>query len=438
MMKANQSKNRKRMLIGLLGLLLLLGAGNLSIQAADLNLQQEPTDFRQYAGSVSDINTGDALVFAVLKVTGTNISSITNTEGEFLLKIPKNQKASQVVVSFLGYQDQTIQLSEMQEKGNKIMLAPSVIELGEVNIEIPKDAEALIREVISKRKDNYFGDSMLMTAFYRETIKRRRRNVSLSEAVVNIYKQPYPSSRSDQVSLYKSRKSTDYSKLDTVALKLQGGPFSALYLDVMKYPEYIFTEELLNDYAFSFERSTRVNDQPVYVVKFAQKAEVFEPRYYGKLFINAKTLALMSAVYKLNLDNKAMVSRWFVRKKPANVKVMPTEAAYRVDYREKDGKWYYGYSNLQLGFKINWKNRLFNSNYTLSSEMAVTDWAVNNEMKRLSGKERLRPSVVLADEASGFSDPQFWGEYNVIEPEKSIESAINKIRRKIRKEQRSK
>jgi hypothetical protein len=438
-MKLYQSKNRKRWLINILGFLLIAFTGNLKAYAGGTIIQQqEPTEFRQYSGSVQDEQTGDPLVFAVLKVTGTHISSITNTEGEFLLKIPKNQKATQVVLSFLGYQDKTIQLSDLKEKGNKLTLMPSFIELGEVNIEIPKDAEALVREVIAKRKDNYFDDSMLMTAFYRETIKKRRRNVSLSEAVVNIYKQPYPSARNDQVSLYKSRKSTDYSKLDTLALKLQGGPFSALYLDVMKYPEYIFTEDLLNDYTFSFERSTRVNDQPVYVIKFGQREDVTQPRYYGRLYINAKTLALMSAVYKLNLENKRAVSRWFVKKKPGNVKVMPTEAAYRVDYREKNGKWYYGYSNLQLGFKVNWKNRLFNSNYSLSSEMAVTDWMVNTEKKFLSGKERLRPSVVLADEASGFSDPEFWGEYNVIEPDKSIESAIKKIRRKIRREQRSK
>lgn len=438
-MKTKRPKIKREMLLGILSSIMLLIVGNTDTYAlASTIFYQEQTGFRQYSGSVRDSSTGDPLVFAVLRISGTNISSITNTEGEFLLKIPEDQKGTQVEISFLGYKDKIIQLSELNEEDNKIELTPSVIALGEVNIEIPKDAGALVRKVLDKRKDNYFDDSMVMTAFYRETIKKGRKNVSLSEAVVNIYKQPYPSSRSDQVKLYKSRKSTDYSKLDTVALKLQGGPFSALYLDVMKYPEYIFTEDLLADYTFSFERSTQVNNQPVYVIKFGPKEWVTEPRYYGKLYINAQTLALMSAIYKLNLENEEAVSTWFVRKKPGNVKVMPTEAAYRVDYREKNGKWYYGYSNLQLGFKINWKNKLFNSNYTLSSEMAITDWMLNAGNETLTGKERLRPSVVLADEASGFSDPDFWGEYNVIEPEKSIESAIKKIRRKIEREQRSK
>ena len=39
----------------------------------------------------------------------------------------------------------------------------------------------------------------------------------------------------------------------------------------------------------------------------------------------------------------------------------------------------------------------------------------------------------MSDEASGFSDPEFWGEYNVIEPEKPIESAIKKIQKQLEK-----
>ena len=80
---------------------------------------------------------------------------------------------------------------------------------------------------------------------------------------------------------------------------------------------------------------------------------------------------------------------------------------------------------------MNWKSKLFNSVYKLTSEMAVTDWEKSG--KSFVNKDRIRPNIVIADEASGFSDPEFWGEYNVIEPEKSIESAINKIQRQLKR-----
>ena len=64
-----------------------------------------------------------------------------------------------------------------------------------------------------------------MTAFYRETIKRKRRNVSLSEAVINIYKSSYKLyTKRDGIKILKIRKDTDYSRLDTVALKLSSMP----------------------------------------------------------------------------------------------------------------------------------------------------------------------------------------------------------------------
>ena len=272
-----------------------------------------------------------------------------------------------------------------------------------------------------------------MTAFYRETIKKRNKNVSLSEAVVNIYKAPYSSYKRDELELYKARKSTDYGKLDTVALKLQGGPFNTLFIDMIKYPDYIFTKESINYYDFTYDSSTKVNNKLIYIIKFDQKAEIADPLYAGKLYINAENKILTSAIYSLNITDKKLASQMFVRKKPRNANVWPTQVSYRVDYREKNGKWYYGYSNVNLEFKIDWDKRLFNSVYSMNCEMAITDWEKNLTNEGLGSKDRIKSSIILSDEAIGFVDPDFWGAYNIIEPEKSIESAIRKIQRQLKR-----
>ena len=403
-----------------------------------INAQDTTADFIEYRGQVIDKNTEDALPFANLTVEGTNIASVTNSEGEFSLKVPKGMPNAKVEVSFLGYQKLLIILSEFRTNNTVIALEPSATELGEINVTRPKSAEALVRAVFLNKGDNYIEDQTYMTAFYRETIKRRNKNVSLAEAVVNIQKRPYTSAANDLVGLYKARKSTDYSKLDTIALKLQGGPLNALYVDLIKYPDYFLTQDLLPYYEFSFGESTIINDELIYVVNFKQKDRVLDPLYYGKLYINSRTMALTNAIYNLNVENRDLASSMFVRKKPNNVRVYPVEASYRVDYREKDGKWYYGYSNVQLEFVVNWKRKLFNSRYRISSEMLVTDWEKESDIEMLTRKNTYKASAILVDEASGFADPDFWGAYNVIEPEKSIESAINKIQRNLKRiEQRS-
>ncbi|WP_421803239.1 carboxypeptidase-like regulatory domain-containing protein [Flagellimonas sp.] len=394
-------------------------------------------DYNQYSGEVKEESSNKPLVFATLTVEGTNITTITNTEGNFLLKVPKEYTDKNVVVSFLGYKTKKVPIANLEPEKNEISLEVSVTLLSEININAPKDALVLVKETLRNRNDNYFEDPTLMTAFYRETIKRRRRNVSLAEAVVNVYKTPYSSARDDVVELYKARKSTDYSRLDTVALKLQGGPYNTLYVDMMKYPEYIFSEEALSNYKFTFDRSTRTNDRLIYVIKFDQYEGIIEPLYHGELFIDVENKILTSATFSLNITDRKKAAQLFVRKKPARVDVWPTEVSYHVDYREKDGKWYYGYSSVFMEFKVDWEDKWFNSVYSMTAEMAITDWDKNLTGKIPRYRERIKKSIILSDEASGFSDPNFWGEYNIIEPEKSIESAIKKIQRQLRREERN-
>jgi len=389
--------------------------------------------FIEYKGKVVDSRNGSPIASAYLAVVGTNISTITNNDGEFSLKVPDDITNAMVTISYLGYQSKTLPLDSFKNENTLIELAETVEELSEISIFSSKDAKGLIEIMLKKRNENYMNEQTQMTAFYRETIKKGRRNVSLSEAVVKIYKQPYSSSKRDDIAIIKARKKTDYERLDTLALKLRGGPFNTIYLDVMKYPEFLFKPDELDIYEFSFDNPTKINNRYLYVVDFSEK-DHSSPWYYGKLFVDAETHTLVKATYKLNVDNRNAASNLFVKKKPAGARVYPVNVDYKIDYRERNGKWFYGYGNAQLEFVVNWKNKLFNSRYTINGEMAVTDWEIDLEGKTKKDKTFISPSVVMVDDVSGFSDTDFWGDTNIIEPEKSIQNAIEKIQRQLEKE----
>lgn len=389
-------------------------------------------NLQEYKGEVLDKNTNKPLALADLTITNSNISTITNSAGEFSLKVPENLAKNTVTISYLGYQKLEIPLTDFKPD-NKFYLSQAPTVLAQIDLVRPTDAEALVKKTFELKGENYFTKNVNMTGFYRETIKKRNRNASLSEAVVSINKAAYDSKKNDEITLIKARKSTDYARLDTIALKLQGGPFSSLYTDVIKYPTYIFNDDTMGNYTFKFGQSSQIANRLVYVIHFEQKKNIITPMYNGKLYIDATTYALTSAVYNLNVENREAASKLFVRKKPNSASVYPTEASYRVNYRTKDGKWYFGYSNILLTFKINWENRWFNSKYTLQSEMAITDWNMDDTKMSLKQSKKLRPNSILQNQASGFSDPNFWGEYNIIEPEKSIENAINKIDKQLKR-----
>ena len=391
--------------------------------------------FTEYKGMVVDGETQKPLEAVNLTVKNTNISTITNIDGNFILKVPESTSENAVVLSLLGYQTLEMGLNRLSGDNTIITLKQAIIELPQVKVTGFASAETLVRKVFQDKKINNLDQPVLMTAFYRETIKRRNRNVSLTEAVVDLYKQSYLNRSKDVMKLNKARKSTDYRRLDTIAFKLQGGPFSTLYLDIMKYPEYIFTDETISEYKYKFEQPTTVNDKLAYVVNFKRTSDEDFLGYSGRLYIDANSLALVSAIYTLDIRDKDQAGELFVRKKPRDIVVIPLSADYKVNYQEKNGKWYYSYSNANLTFKVNKKRKLFNTQYSVSSEMAVTDWETTALTENIGMlKDRLRPSIIIADAVSGFSDPDFWGPYNLIEPDKSIESAIDKIIRQIKRD----
>ncbi|HSJ11884.1 MAG TPA: carboxypeptidase-like regulatory domain-containing protein, partial [Gillisia sp.] len=228
----------------LLGFLIMV-----PVQKAEAAFFQE---FTEYKGKVVDANNGNPIAAAFLAVEGTNISTVTNNEGEFSLKVPVNISSANVTISNLGYQSKTLPLSVFNTENTRIELNETLEELSEVNIFTATDAKALVRNMFSKAGDNYLDDPVIMNSFYREAIKKGRRNVSLTEAVLKIFKRPYTTTGRDEISIIKARKSVDYERLDTMALKLRGGPFNTLYSDIIKYPEYLFNVAQLDEYTFTF------------------------------------------------------------------------------------------------------------------------------------------------------------------------------------------
>ncbi len=219
--------------------------------------------------------------------------------------------------------------------------------------------------------------------------------------------------------------------MDTVLFKLQGGPVTVLQLDIAKNTQDILTIDAMKYYDYSLATVIEIDNRPHYVISFRQKPSVDMPLFMGNLYIATETYAITEAEFGFNLEDKEAVSSIFIKKKPLGMQVTPEIATYRVKYRQQDGKWYFAYSRAEVKFKVNWKKKLFNTYYTTMSEMAITD-RTNEEVIKFTGKEKLRYSDVFSEQVEAFTDPEFWGEYNVIEPDQSIESAIRRLSRKLK------
>jgi len=413
-------------------LLLLLPAGDILASSSALKtkkVQQQVTTIR---GRVVDAESNQPLIFASIALQGTNVSTVSNLDGEFTLKVSEGE-AGNLEFSYLGYKNRVMSIDEMKTNGqrNVIELETAMIPIKEIIVK-PLVPEEIIEKVIDRFEENYPAVPNDMTGFYRETIRKNRSYVSIGEAVVEVFKAPYQNDlRYDAVRIFKGRKSSDVDKMDTVLFKLQGGPTTTLYLDVVKNPETFLTREALSQYELELSSIVVIDDRTNYVINFYQKPYITTPLYQGRLFIDVETYAVAQAEFSFNLENKDIAASMFIRKKPMGMQVTPELTSYLVRYREMDGKWYFTHSRAEVKFKIDWKRKLFNTNYTTMSELAITD-RTEEDVVKFTSKEKIRPSDVFTEEVTAFADPDFWGDYNVIEPDQSIEAAIRKLSRKVK------
>jgi hypothetical protein len=394
----------------------------------------DSSSFKYFKGTILDSKSKNELTFASITVSGSNISTISNSEGDFLIKIPIDKQDGSLIISFLGYKDKTISIKDLMQEKNIVYLEPIKNLLKEVVVNA-MDANKLFSNVLNNRSKNYGDSSIKMVGFYRESIKKRRTYVSVLESIVDIEKMPFSSAVQDQVDILKGRKNVDYSKLDTINFKLEGGLYTALFIDIIKEPINIFSENVFDLYNFRFEDITQINDKQVFIISFKQKPalEDPDPLYSGKLFIDTKSLAIISATFQLNVENRIKAGLIFTRKKPKDLVLYPTEVSYQVDYRQQNNKWVFSYSRGDITFKLNWDKWIFNTSYNTTFELVNTNWE-NQYNQMQMNTQKLSPNVIMSDRIPNAVDVDFWGQYNIIEPEKSIETAIKKIQRKNLKE----
>ena len=397
---------------------------------------QETTYLLQ--GRVLCADTHRPLSNAGISVQETNVTTVTNQDGFFSVRAPIASRNSQLVIRHPGYENLSVPIVTLIDRpNNNIRLIPTSIALGEI-IVMGGDGTALVQEALRRIPRNFSTEPTMMVAFYRESIRRGNNNfVSLVEAVVDVHKASYTSFASDQARIYIGRRATDISPRDTILLRFQGGLTGALMLDVAKHPNLVFYNQGA-EYNFTISGMMSVNDRPHYVVTFQQRPHITDILFRGTLFIDAQTLAIARMEHYMNVEGRRDASNVFVRRMPSRMEVEFTRARYTVDFVEDNGTWFFNHSSMEIDFRVRWRNRffgLFATNYSIRSEMAITD-RYTDDIVRFTRAERVLSTDVIAERVEHFQDPYFWGEYTVIEPEQHITEAIRRLSGRLQRRDR--
>lgn len=384
------------------------------------------------SGKVTD-QQGQPLAYVSVSAEGSEVHTVTNDDGQFTLKT--THKPRYVRLSHIGYKSRKIAIDEGTELPLHIRLVSNTVELREVLVNA-NNPMAILRAAMERVMQNYPHEPELVRCFYRETARRGSRFISVAEAVTEMYKSDYAyGPERDAVAIMKGRRLMSMKARDTLGVKVQGGPVLPLMVDVAKNPDYLMNEENLAHYKLRMEVPVRIADRPQFVISMEPQGRQLYPLMMGRVFIDQELLAFTRAELQLDMTDWRQASEYMLVRKPMGLRFRPKELTVTIVYEtDEQGITRMSYVRNLMRFNCDWKRRLFASPFITVCEMVVTDRQQRGDkVKRPRGRSSFGLKERFYDRVEYFDDPDFWADYNIIEPTESLENAIDKLKKKVRK-----
>ena len=386
------------------------------------------------SGVVRDKESRKKLENVAVSLVGTPIGTVTNAEGVFSLKIPHMDTIPQLELSHIGYMNARFSASAPEGSNNMhatILMIPIALQLNEV-VAYGNSARRIVEEALERIPKNYPSGESMTSAFYRETVQKGHRYISISEAMLDVYKTSYRQRTSDRdkVQIDKARKLLSQKQSDTLSVKVVGGPNLPLFMDVVKNAYALFDEETLDYYSFVQEPSVFIDDRLQYVISFRPRVKLDYALYVGRVFIDREHLAFTRTEFELDLSDRERAVAAILYKKPLGLRFRPQKVSFLITYRQHDGVTCLNYICNEMCFKCDWKRRLFSSSYVARSEMVAVDREEHPE-RVIARRDAFKPYQVFYDIVKEYWSEDFWKDYNIIEPTESLEDAVKKLRKQM-------
>jgi len=400
------------------------------ITKIDQQITQEPTKpdtipkkYFFLSGKILESKKENPLKYATISVLGKPIGTISNQDGDFLLKVHPENITDTVIISCMGYKQLILPAYTILDEDVFIM-HPVSIKIKEVKVTATTPHE-LLNNIRKNVEQNYSGHAKLMTAFYRETVKQNSSYINVSEAVLEVLKASYSSlSKNDVVRLIKGRKSPDVQPFKWVNFKLQGGPFTIIRLDVIKMVERFIDAQYEELYKYTISEVVWYNKHPVYVVKFEALPGMPFPAFEGEMYVHRETFAVVHATFQLNKSSLREAQSKMITKKPRGVKARPSYVNYTISYQQYQGKWHLATAQASVKVKIRSKRDKLNSEFHSVSDLLITNIEAT-ELKRFKRDESFSIRDVFVEMISNY-DQEYWENYNIIKPDDDLRKAFIK------------
>ncbi|MCU0376961.1 MAG: carboxypeptidase-like regulatory domain-containing protein [Bacteroidales bacterium] len=376
-------------------------------------------------GRITDAATSEPLPYATIGISHRGRGTVTNNNGDFILKISGECLNDTLSVSYVGYINRQIPVRSLPGNIMIISMERDYIPIPEIIIRA-QDPLLIIRNTVASIAENYGTTPALLTGFYREGVYRKKEPQVYSEAVVQIYKSPYARSLlGDQLKVLRSRKIENLEVKDTLAVRLKAGLSSTMTLDIIRQLFDFLDPQSFESYEYKLTDIVTIDDQTAFVISFKQRPWITEPLMQGDVYINVDNYAVVSAEFELNPDYIDQTSEAYVSRLPRDFSMKPEYVRYRTHYRLVNGRYFLSHVRGDLGFLAKGRKRVFNSRFNVFFELAVTDHKLNN-VSRFDHDETAPVYSVFSRTITGY-DSDFWKDFDFLKPEEDLMEALVRL-----------
>jgi hypothetical protein len=370
------------------------------------------------SGIIIDAETKEPLPFATIGLKNKGKGTVSNSNGEFGLNIQKDYYSDTLSVSFLGYLRREIPVKQAFGNEFTISMKREFVSIPEIIIrnQIPTEIINKARQRISH---NYGNTPVLMTGFYREGVLKKSELQTYSEAVLQIYKSAYSGSLlGDQIKVYKSRKIENIDRTDTLALRLKAGLSTCLDLDGARNMFDFLSTEGMSDYSYRMTDIVTYDEEAAYAIEFEQHEDVDLPLYKGTIYINTIDYAILNVEFEINPKLIHKMKDSYISNPSHSFNTWPVSVKYSVTYRKINERYYLNHVRGDLVFVSKEKKRLFNTQFKVFFELAITETEFNNVAR--FEREELAPIHAIFSKTINSYDPDFWGNQDFLKPEDNL------------------
>ena len=378
------------------------------------------------SGVIIDDETDEPLPFAAVAIKNKAKGSVTNSNGEFGLKIPPENLKDTLAVTYLGFVRREIPVRQAIGNNFTIRMKREFISIPEIIIKTQVPQE-IIYKCLAAIPRNYGNTPVMMTGFYREGVMHKQELQVYSEAVLGIYKSAYTGTIfNDQIKVFKSRKTENTSMHDTLSVKLKAGLSTCLELDGIKNLFDFISREYMAEYSYRISDIVSADDEAAYVIDFEQKEGIDLPRYKGSVYINTEDFAIMKADFELHPKYIRQMKDSFITSSSRGISTWPVTVKYSVSYRKIGNRYYLSHVRGDLLFTSKQKQKLFSTQFSVFFELAITGIS-NTNVSRFE-REEIAPIHSIFAETVNSYDADFWGDQDFLKPEENLLQALKNVK----------